>query len=149
MWTSKWIPLAFSAVYFSPQSVEADVAKFSMVLVMSETHCCSEKVILESLIYGSWDSSLLPIVGPEVNLAQISWVLQRGGVEHRCRFPLEKSISLSLYIYISVHNCPSKIGEGILLYSIVELLHQWTQKFKEFDSLAYAIESVFWVGWTG
>lgn len=34
--------------------------------------------------------------------------------------------------YNNNSNCPSKVGEGTLPYCIVNLLHQWTQKFKEF-----------------
>lgn len=38
------------------------------------------------------------------------------------------------------------MAEDTLFYCFVELLHQRTQKFEQFDSLAYAIETVFWVG---
>lgn len=66
------IPLAFSAVYLSPQTVEADVAKFNLVSLMSVMHCCLRKVILGSPIHSYSDSSLWPRAGPGINLAQIS-----------------------------------------------------------------------------
>jgi len=70
------------------------------------------------LTHSSSDSSLWPRAGPGTNLAQISGVFQRAGTEDHRGFPLFKKKKK-----ISVHNCPSKIGAGTLLYSIVELLH--------------------------
>lgn len=88
MGTGEQFPLASSTVYLSPQYVEADVAKFTLVSVMSVTHHCSEKVILDSVVYCYSDSSPWPRAQPEIYLAPISGAFQRAGTEHRRGFSL-------------------------------------------------------------